>query len=190
MSVEQANFITDLDPANPPDNDPVTEGAAHLRLIKGRLIATFPNVKGQVTASHDDLNSPLLQTRTTYGQATVPVYGGDGTATTIPVTPFGQLLMSVTGQDQLRQDISCWVDATGGTMSGGLVVPEVVLNESGTFALQSPQGYATVQFPNGYYIQQGARGTMVFGAAGTQVAEIDGGGNLNIRGKLTQDYGF
>lgn len=188
--IEQGNWITELDPANPPDKDVAVEGPAQFRLIKARLISTFPNIKGQVTASHDDLNSPLLQTRTTYGQATVPIYGGDGTGVTIPITPFGQLLLSLTGQDQMVQDINCFVATTGSVMSGGLVVPEVVLNQSGTFALQSPEGFATIQFPDGFYIQHGTRGTLVFGAAGTQVAEIDGGGNFNIRGKVTENYGF
>uniref|UniRef100_UPI0019554063 hypothetical protein n=1 Tax=Methylobacterium sp. B34 TaxID=95563 RepID=UPI0019554063 len=96
--IEQGNWITDLDPANPPDVDVAAEGPAQLRLIKARLISTFPNVKGQVTSTHDDLNSPLLQTRTTYGQATVPLYGGDGTGLTVPITPFGQLLLSLSGQ--------------------------------------------------------------------------------------------
>lgn len=190
MPIENADWITDLNPANPPDQDPHSQAAAQIRLIKGRLVATFPNVKSQVTASHNDLNNVLLQLRGQDDTNTVPVFTSDDSAATTPITNFGKVLLSLANQDQMVQVINAYVPTTGGVMSGGLVCPVVTLNDQGTFSLQSPEGYATILMPNGFYIQQGARGTLIFGAAGVQVAEIDAAGNLNLRGKVTEDYGF
>src|SRR3546814_6564609 len=46
-----------LNVSYPPDTDPQGEAAAHLRMIKATLKATFPNVDGPVSASADDLSS-------------------------------------------------------------------------------------------------------------------------------------
>src|SRR3546814_1016713 len=43
-----------LNVSYPPDTDPQGEAAAHLRMIKATLKATFPNVDGPVSASADD----------------------------------------------------------------------------------------------------------------------------------------
>ena len=42
MSLEVATYIGDLQPVNPPDTDPESQGAAHLRLIKNVLQNSFP----------------------------------------------------------------------------------------------------------------------------------------------------
>ena len=43
MPIETANFVQDLDAANPPGSDDRSQGDNHLRLIKSALKATLPN---------------------------------------------------------------------------------------------------------------------------------------------------
>lgn len=57
MSVETATYINQLDATLPGINDPKSEGDDHLRLIKGAVKATFPNLTGAVTATQTDLNT-------------------------------------------------------------------------------------------------------------------------------------
>lgn len=57
MTVETATYLDDLVATNPADSDPVSEGAAHLRLLKEVLQATFPGVTGAVTATHTEINA-------------------------------------------------------------------------------------------------------------------------------------
>lgn len=57
MPVEPAILIYQLDPSYPEYDDFVSEGDDHLRAIKGALKNNLPNVRGVVTATHDDLNS-------------------------------------------------------------------------------------------------------------------------------------
>lgn len=56
MSLEVATYINQLVPSNPDGSDSKGQGDDHLRLIKGALKNTFPNVTGAVTASQADLN--------------------------------------------------------------------------------------------------------------------------------------
>lgn len=57
MGLETATFIHELDPANPVGgSDPKSQGDDHLRMFKGAVQNTFPNVEGAVTASHTELN--------------------------------------------------------------------------------------------------------------------------------------
>lgn len=57
MALESALYINQLDPANPPGTDQLSQADDHLRLIKGALKATFPNITGPVTLSQSDLNT-------------------------------------------------------------------------------------------------------------------------------------
>lgn len=56
MALETAVFINGLDAANPTSSDPKNQGDDHLRLIKGAVKATFPNLSGAVTPTHTELN--------------------------------------------------------------------------------------------------------------------------------------
>ena len=56
MTVETATYISDLNTANPALADVVQEGAAHIKLTKSTIKTTWPNVTGQVTSSHTELN--------------------------------------------------------------------------------------------------------------------------------------
>ena len=56
MTVEIVEFIDSLDRTNPKGSDPISEGDDHVRNIKAAIVDTFPNVKGEVTASHEEIN--------------------------------------------------------------------------------------------------------------------------------------
>lgn len=57
MPLETATYIDDLVATNPASGDGLGGADDHLRLIKAALLATFPNITGEVTATHDELNS-------------------------------------------------------------------------------------------------------------------------------------
>lgn len=57
MGLETATYIHELDSSNPVGaSDPKGQGDDHLKLIKSTLQNTFPNVEGEMTASHTELN--------------------------------------------------------------------------------------------------------------------------------------
>ena len=56
MPIESASIINQLNSSYPAATDGVQEGDDHIRLLKAVIKNTFPNVTGQVTASHTALN--------------------------------------------------------------------------------------------------------------------------------------
>lgn len=57
MGLEAATYIHELDPSNPVGaSDPKAQGDDHIRMMKGAMQNTFPNVEGAVNASHSELN--------------------------------------------------------------------------------------------------------------------------------------
>lgn len=72
MAIETVNYISDLNIANPPDGDPVSQASAHLRLIKSGIKTTFPNLTGAVTVTQEKMNNGNVPTGTItlwYGSA-------------------------------------------------------------------------------------------------------------------------
>lgn len=57
MAVENADYIHQLNRDAPTGGESISEGDDHLRVIKKAVMGTFPEVKGQVTATHTDLNA-------------------------------------------------------------------------------------------------------------------------------------
>lgn len=62
MAIESAAFISDLNTSNPPGSDPVGQADDHIRLLKSVLKSTFPNISGQVSSTHGQLNGSLVPT--------------------------------------------------------------------------------------------------------------------------------
>lgn len=56
MALESATYINGLVATNPEAGDNVSTADDHLRLLKSTILATFPNVAGEVTATHTELN--------------------------------------------------------------------------------------------------------------------------------------
>lgn len=56
MPLETASYISDLNSSNPAATDPLDKADDHIRLIKGAVKSTFPNVAGAVLPTHTELN--------------------------------------------------------------------------------------------------------------------------------------
>lgn len=61
MPLETAQYIHQLEPANPPATDLISQADDHIRMVKAVLQATFPNVEGPVTLTHGQLNASYNQ---------------------------------------------------------------------------------------------------------------------------------
>lgn len=71
MGLETGSYISALVATNPVGaTDPKSQGDDHLRFIKAKLLETFPNITGAVTATHTELN---LVAGATVGLATFSV---------------------------------------------------------------------------------------------------------------------
>jgi len=57
MAVENADYIHQLNRDAPTGGESISDGDDHLRVIKKAVKGTFPEVKGQVTATHTELNA-------------------------------------------------------------------------------------------------------------------------------------
>lgn len=60
MALESATYIDQLNQNAPDGLDRKSEGDDHMRMIKRTLKNTFPNIKGRVEASQDQLNAMLI----------------------------------------------------------------------------------------------------------------------------------
>lgn len=71
MALETATYIYGLVTTNPDGGDSRTTGDNHLRLIKSALKRTFPNLDGEMSASHSILNTVAFVGLRTNAAATV-----------------------------------------------------------------------------------------------------------------------
>lgn len=60
MALESASYLTDLVSSNPAGSDTLAQADDHIRLIKGVLKSTFPNLNAAVTSSPLKLNTYLV----------------------------------------------------------------------------------------------------------------------------------
>jgi hypothetical protein len=60
MSLETATYLDSLVDSNPSGADALSTADDHIRLLKACLQRTFPNVTGEVTATHTQLNNAAL----------------------------------------------------------------------------------------------------------------------------------
>lgn len=56
MGLETFTFIDSLNASNPDGADNVSDGDAHIRGVKTVLLASFPQVNSEVSASSDEMN--------------------------------------------------------------------------------------------------------------------------------------
>jgi len=56
MALESTTYINGLVATNPTGTDPKSQGDDHIRLVKSAIKNTFPNITGEVTATHTELN--------------------------------------------------------------------------------------------------------------------------------------
>lgn len=124
MALESATTINQLREEFPTGLDPKNQGDDHLRLIKGALKRTFPNIAGVVTASHEQLNG---------------LFGAGVTNTPGLIMMWGYELATVP---------SGWKVCNGvGTLRDGRAVPDLrnrfIVAAGGTYAPAAVGGAAT-----------------------------------------------
>lgn len=135
MALETGSFISSLVSSNPVGaTDPKSQGDDHLRFIKAKLLETFPNITGAVTASHTELN---LVTGATGGLKTLSVsfaaVVASLSAITTLVSQMGTLSSSVTSSD-ITGSIRNPVLQTTGVSAGTYTAATVVVDAKGRIA--------------------------------------------------------
>lgn len=88
MPLESATYINQLQPTNPDGADDLNRGDDHIRLTKGALVTSLPNIGGVVTASHTELSyvtgvaSPIQAQFTAKANLASPAFTGTPTTPT------------------------------------------------------------------------------------------------------------
>lgn len=128
MSLESATYINQLVRTNPNGSDPKGQGDDHLRLIKGALLNTFPNVTGPITASNAELNA-LAGGNAVFKRGMVIMWGGD-----IPTIPPGWLLCNGTAgtPNLLNRFVVCAGGDYGTGVTGGQIFHSHGVTVNGT----------------------------------------------------------
>ena len=78
MPVETPTYISDLNSSYPLATDPVGQGAAHMRAIKGAVKATFPNIDGAITGTPESINAAADLQPSGPGEVVVPALADVG----------------------------------------------------------------------------------------------------------------
>lgn len=142
MGLEAATYIHELDASNPTGADPRAQGDDHVRLIKDTLQNTFPNVAGEITASHTQLNYLDGATGVTGTEETVrsesPALTGTVTAETIDAEA-----LLVDGNSVLRM-----VNEAGGTYTADAADTGKVIDCSGNVTLGNVTAGTTIVLMN------------------------------------------
>lgn len=114
MGLEAATLIHELDRTNPVGgSDPKGQGDDHIRMMKGCVQDTLPNVEGVVTASHTELNVLDGITATTAELNKVDGFTGDATDLNNILSRFGGLKIAFcTGNASASPSGGNFVDTT------------------------------------------------------------------------------
>lgn len=126
MGLETGSYISALVSTNPVGaTDPKSQGDDHIRFIKAKLLETFPNITGAVTASHTELN---LVAGATGGLATLSV---SFAALVTLVSQMGSFSASVTSSDITGSIRAPVLQTQAGFTAGTFTAATVVVNSKG-----------------------------------------------------------
>lgn len=126
MGLETGNYISALVSTNPIGaTDPKSQGDDHIRFIKTKLLETFPNVTGAVTASHTELN---LTVGASQGLATLSV---SFAALQTLVGQMGSFSASVTSSDITGSIRAPVLKTQAGFTAGTFTAATVVVSDKG-----------------------------------------------------------
>jgi len=136
MSIETANFISELVPTNPLAGDPISQGDDHIRMIKAALQKTFPNADGEqyVPATpNSDGSTPMAD-------------GGQWVEnTSVTTDSSGKLTAATVEAATVTADTvgATDVNTTDASVSGTLVAPTITttnVTATGTVSANILQG--------------------------------------------------
>ena len=97
-----STYVTGLVPANPTSNDNVSDGDNHIRLLKDVVQRSFPNIAGEVSATHTELNAAATDVGTATNANTVSTIvkrdtNGSFTATVVTANIIGNIVGQIQG---------------------------------------------------------------------------------------------
>lgn len=194
MPLETGDFVTDLNTAQPAQGDAVAQGVGHLTLIKHVVKNSFPNINGQVLATPDNLNNPLIatarpaiaSTSVPSPDALLPFLDTATTANTCVFSAFGQSLVGLANAASLATTLdlgTVFVQKAGDTMTGGLVTPSIDLGSNMVMAVVST--VPVMQLAAGVSISYDATNTqIVFSVGGAPVVTISATGEIKATGNV------
>lgn len=157
MGLETATYVDGLNSSNPAATDGLAQADDHIRLIKGTIKSTFPNLDAAVTADPTELN--IL----------------DGaTVTTAEVNHLSGVTSAV--QTQL--------DAKAATSSPTISNPTFTGTTTAATATLTGTTTVTTVSLGSFTISQGADSRLDFKVGATTVMSLDTSGNLRVRGDV------
>lgn len=157
MGLETATYVDGLNSSNPAATDGLAQADDHIRLIKGTIKSTFPNLNAAVTADPTELN--IL----------------DGaTVTTAEVNHLSGVTSAV--QTQL--------DAKAATSSPTISDPTFTGTTTAATATLTGTTTVTTVSLGSFTISQGADSRLDFKVGATTVMSLDTSGNLRVRGDV------
>ncbi|HMX92346.1 MAG TPA: hypothetical protein PKV55_07355 [Nitrospira sp.] len=109
MGLETANYIHELNSANPTTLDQKSQGDDHLRLIKAVLKATFPNLTGAMTADQAELNQLDGTTISAFAKTILDDADASAMLTTLGFSAFIKTLLDDADAAAVRTTIGAGV---------------------------------------------------------------------------------
>jgi hypothetical protein len=113
MALETGNYINSLNASNPAATDALSQADEHLRFLKLKILETWPNVTGAVTATQADLNTRSAITT----DGSVPALASGIDAAEV------RSLLGITGEVYAPAILS---DGSTPTLATGITAPEIV----------------------------------------------------------------
>lgn len=128
MTVENAQFISELNPALPPGSDPLAEGDDHLRVIKQATQQSFPNVDAVVTATAAEMNEQPEKNVAEQLTAEWEMVDTNGTQQRLGFAAVDRVVEAASfDRSILKTDESRIIFGEGGAVSGRLTLPDTGL---------------------------------------------------------------
>lgn len=171
MGLETGTYISDLVITNPSPTDVKGQGDDHLRLVKSTIKATFPNITGQVTPTHTELNyvdgvTSAIQTQldaiTTLTSGKIYIGNGSNVATETTLT--GDVTMTNAGVTSIspgvivNADINASAAIAVSKLAALTASKMVVSDSSGFLSTESPASSAAA---SGYFTLPAVLGSFV-----------------------------
>ena len=155
MALESGTYINSLNASNPASTDGLGQADDHLRLIKGAIKNTLPNITGAISANQAELN--VLDGTTV---TTAELNKLDGlTATTAELNYTDGVTSNI--QTQLNSK----APSASPTLTGTTTVSTVAIG--------------------GFTVSQGYDGRLDFKVGTTTVMSLDQSGNLRVRADIS-----
>lgn len=184
MPLESAIYTADLNTANPPESDPLTYSADHLRLIKSTIKATFPNFTSaalQSTQAQIDAATLAVDTNGVTILADAGVSFKTNTTDKFTNPAAGEIDLVSGGVVAARfmassSIVTGTLSATGGLLgSGAIPIGGIIIWPSDTL----PSGFGTLAWCNGQAVSRTTYAA-AYAVLGTTYGAGDGTTTFNL----------